>query len=156
MAKNKNKNRIKYDIRDGKLATKGKVNKDIMTPEQREYATYKALAKKAGLPKWEVFSPTRYRTVIAGDKARGWPGTPVNIAKRQGQEGLTDSELTARFEAVKKLSPKKYLNLEDFRRKKGWEDIDDEVHKLRLANPGMLSSDFALLITRTIYSPPME
>lgn len=114
-----NKKRIKYEIRNGKLTTKGKKNKQVMTAEQREYATYKTLAERSGLSKKEIFNPTRYRTVIAGDKARGRPGTPQNIVKRQNQEGLTDKEIISRYEAVKKMSPNKYINLEDFSRKKG-------------------------------------
>ena len=90
-----------------------------MTAEQLEYDKYKRLAEASGLSKREVFSPTRYRTVIAGDMARGRPGTPGNIVKRQNQEGLTDKEVISRYQAIKKLSPKKYNSLEDFNRKKG-------------------------------------
>lgn len=117
--KKNNQDRIKYVIRNGKLISKNKADKYGMTAEQLEYATYKRLAQDSGLKKKEIFGPTRYNTVIAGDKARGRPGTPENIVKRQNQEGLTDKEVISRFEATKKLSPGKYRSLEDFNRKKG-------------------------------------
>lgn len=75
----------RYIIKKGKLIPikKEKGGKKLIKKPNTSYERYVNIAKGIGIPKSEIVNENEYITAVAGEKARGLPARPKDIAFKQ-------------------------------------------------------------------------
>lgn len=73
----------KYIIKKGKLIPVKNGGKKLTKKPNTSYERYVNIAKGIGIPKSEIVNENEYITAVAGEKARGLPARPKDIAFKQ-------------------------------------------------------------------------
>ena len=73
----------KYIIKKGKLIPVKNGGKKLTKKPNTSYERYVNIAKGIGIPKSEIVNENEYITAVAGEKARGLPAKPKDIAFKQ-------------------------------------------------------------------------
>lgn len=73
----------KYIIKKGKLIPIKNGGKKLTKKPNTSYERYVNIAKGIGVPKSEIVNENEYITAVAGEKARGLPAKPKDIAFKQ-------------------------------------------------------------------------
>lgn len=73
----------KYIIKKGKLIPVKNGGKKLTKKANTSYERYVNIAKGIGIPKSEIVNENEYITAVAGEKARGLPAKPKDIAFKQ-------------------------------------------------------------------------
>ena len=113
------KRSTKYTIKKGKVV----LNKPAKPRAKlTDYERYLNIARDNGLPKSEILNKNNYELNIASYKQRGVKLNPTTLVRRQLQGGLSDKELRARLNAVRRIDPT--MSRKKFIQTQGWEYVD--------------------------------
>ena len=116
------KRSTKYTIKKGKVV----LNKPAKPRAKlTDYERYVNIARDNGLPKSEILSRNDYELNIASYRQRGVKLNPTTLVRRQLQGGLSDKEIRARLNAVRRVDPT--MSRKKFIQTQGWEYIDHLV-----------------------------
>ena len=113
------KRSTKYTIKNGKVVL-NKPAKPKAKPTG--YEKYLNIARDKGLPKSEILSRNDYELNIASYRQRGVKLNPTSLVRRQLQGNLSDKEIRARLNAVRRIDPT--MSRKKFIQTQGWEYID--------------------------------
>ena len=113
------KRSTKYTIKKGKVVL-NKPAKPKAKPTG--YEKYLNIARDNGLPKSEILNRNNYELNIASYKQRGVKLNPTTLVRRQLQGGLSDKEIRARLNAVRRIDAT--MSRKKFIQSQGWEYID--------------------------------
>ena len=105
----------KYIIKKGKLIPVKNGGKKLTKKPKTSYERYVNIAKGIGIRKSEIVSEDDYITAVAGEKARGLPARPKDIAYKQKYRA-TERQMRAYWKAYKRtadgelMTYKKFIN----------------------------------------------
>lgn len=92
----------RYIIKKGKLIPI-KSSKKLTKKPNTSYERYVNIAKGIGIPKSEIVNENEYITAVAGEKARGLPARPKDIAFKQKYQA-TERQTRIYWKAYKRTT----------------------------------------------------
>ena len=102
----------KYIIKKGKLIPV-KSGKKLTKKPNTSYERYVNIAKGIGIRKSEIVSEDEYITAVAGEKARGLPAKPKDIAYKQKYRA-TERQTRAYWKAYKRTAAGELVTYKEF------------------------------------------
>lgn len=102
----------KYIIKKGKLIPV-KSGKKLTKKPNTSYERYVNIAKGIGIRKSEIVSEDEYITAVAGEKARGLPAKPKDIAYKQKYRA-TERQTKAYWKAYKQTAAGELVTYREF------------------------------------------
>lgn len=102
----------KYIIKKGKLIPV-KSGKKLTKKPNTSYERYVNIAKGIGIPKSEIVNENEYITAVAGEKARGLPARPKDIAYKQ-KYGATERQTRIYWKAYKRTAAGELMTYREF------------------------------------------
>ena len=102
----------KYIIKKGKLIPV-KSGKKLIKKPNTSYERYVNIAKGIGIRKSEIVSENEYITAVAGEKARGLPARPKDIAYKQKYRA-TERQTRAYWKAYKRTAAGELVTYKEF------------------------------------------
>lgn len=102
----------KYIIKKGKLIPV-KSGKKLIKKPNTSYERYVNIAKGIGIRKSEIVSENEYITAVAGEKARGLPARPKDIAYKQKYRA-TERQTRAYWKAYKRTADGELVTYKEF------------------------------------------
>lgn len=102
----------KYIIKKGKLIPV-KSGKKLTKKPNTSYERYVNIAKGIGIRKSEIVSENEYITAVAGEKARGLPAKPKDIAYKQKYRA-TERQTKAYWKAYKRTAAGDLVTYKEF------------------------------------------
>lgn len=102
----------KYIIKKGKLIPV-KSGKKLTKKPNTSYERYVNIAKGIGIRKSEIVSEDEYITAVAGEKARGLPARPKDIAYKQKYRA-TERQTKAFWKAYKRTAAGELVTYKEF------------------------------------------
>lgn len=93
----------KYIIKKGKLIPVKTSGKKLTKKPTTSYERYVNIAKGIGIPRSEIVSENDYITAVAGEKARGLPAKPKDIAFKQ-KYAATERQTRIYWKAYKRTT----------------------------------------------------
>lgn len=102
----------KYIIKKGKLIPV-KSGKKLTKKPNTSYERYINIAKGIGIRKSEIVSEDEYITAVAGEKARGLPAKPKDIAYKQKYRA-TERQTKAYWKAYKRTAAGELVTYREF------------------------------------------
>ena len=102
----------KYIIKKGKLIPV-KSGKKLTKKPNTSYERYVNMAKGIGIRKSEIVSEDEYITAVAGEKARGLPARPKDIAYKQKYRA-TERQTKAFWKAYKRTAAGELVTYKEF------------------------------------------
>lgn len=102
----------KYIIKKGKLIPV-KSGKKLTKKPNTSYERYVNIAKGIGIRKSEIVSEDEYITAVAGEKARGLPAKPKDIAYKQKYRA-TERQTRAYWKAYKRTAAGDLVTYKEF------------------------------------------
>ena len=149
----------KYIIKKGKLIPV-KSGKKLTKKPNTSYERYVNIAKGIGIRKSEIVSEDEYITAVAGEKARGLPAKPKDIAYKQKYRA-TERQTRAYWKAYKRTAAGELMTYKEFINKgyhldvKGlvkerYEELK-EYYKDKLANDGMSTTMLGNIISSEFF-----
>ena len=102
----------KYIIKKGKLIPV-KSGKKLIKKPNTSYERYVNIAKGIGIRKSEIVSENEYITAVAGEKARGLPARPKDIAYKQKYKA-TERQTRAYWKAYKRTADGELVTYKEF------------------------------------------
>ena len=102
----------KYIIKKGKLIPV-KSGKKLTKKPNTSYERYVNMAKGIGIRKSEIVSEDEYITAVAGEKARGLPARPKDIAYKQ-KDRATERQTKAFWKAYKRTAAGELVTYKEF------------------------------------------
>lgn len=146
----KSKNTLKKATKSQKRKpNKAKAEK---TELELSYEKYYAKAKRR-LDRSDVMDINEFATAMAGERAKGRVITEADLIQRQKQDGYTEAEMLARWNAHQRLFPDKFNTFNQFINGRGWEDLDDLHERLIEERERKGLNADPVLVFRMIISP---
>ena len=102
----------KYIIKKGKLIPV-KSGKKLTKKPNTSYERYVNIAKGIGIPKSEIVNENEYITAVAGEKGRGLPARPKDIAYKQKYRA-TERQTKAYWKAYKRTAAGELVTYKEF------------------------------------------
>lgn len=102
----------KYIIKKGKLIPV-KSSKKLTKKPNTSYERYVNIAKGIGIPKSEIVNEDEYITAVAGEKARGLPTRPKDIAFKQKYQA-TERQTRIYWKAYKRTAAGELMTYREF------------------------------------------
>ena len=102
----------KYIIKKGKLIPV-KSGKKLTKKPNTSYERYVNIAKGIGIRKSEIVSENEYITAVAGEKGRGLPAKPKDIAYKQKYRA-TERQTRAYWKAYKRTAVGELMTYKEF------------------------------------------
>lgn len=102
----------KYIIKKGKLIPV-KSGKKLTKKPNTSYERYVNIAKGIGIRKSEIVNEDEYITAVAGEKARGLPAKPKDIAYKQ-KYGATERQTRTYWKAYKRTAAGELMTYREF------------------------------------------
>lgn len=102
----------KYIIKKGKLIPV-KNSKKLTKKPNTSYERYVNIAKGIGIPKSEIVNENDYITAVAGEKARGLPARPKDIAFKQ-KYAATERQTRVYWKAYKRTAAGELMTYREF------------------------------------------
>lgn len=102
----------KYIIKKGKLIPV-KSGKKLTKKPNTSYERYVNIAKGIGIRKSEIVSEDDYITAVAGEKARGLPARPKDMAYKQKYRA-TERQTRAYWKAYKRTAAGELMTYKEF------------------------------------------
>ena len=102
----------KYIIKKGKLIPV-KSGKKLTKKPNTSYERYVNIAKGIGIRKSEIVNEDEYITAVAGEKARGLPARPKDIAYKQ-KYGATERQTRTYWKAYKRTADGELMTYREF------------------------------------------
>ena len=102
----------KYIIKKGKLIPV-KSGKKLTKKPKTSYERYVNIAKGIGIRKSEIVNENDYITAVAGEKARGLPARPKDIAYKQKYRA-TERQTKAFWKAYKRTAAGELVTYKEF------------------------------------------
>ena len=102
----------KYIIKKGKLIPV-KSGKKLTKKPNTSYERYVNIAKGIGIRKSEIVSEDEYITAVAGEKARGLPAKPKDIAYKQKYRA-TERQTRTYWKAYKRTAAGELMTYKEF------------------------------------------
>ena len=115
----------KYIIKKGKLIPV-KSGKKLTKKPNTSYERYVNIAKGIGIRKSEIVSENEYITAVAGEKARGLPAKPKDIAYKQKYRA-TERQTRAYWKAYKRTAAGELVTYKEFINKGYHLEVKDSV-----------------------------
>ena len=115
----------KYIIKKGKLIPV-KSGKKLTKKPNTSYERYVNIAKGIGIRKSEIVSENEYITAVAGEKARGLPARPKDIAYKQKYRA-TERQTRAYWKAYKRTAAGELVTYKEFINKGYHLEVKDSV-----------------------------
>ena len=115
----------KYMIKKGKLIPV-KSGKKLTKKPNTSYERYVNIAKGIGIRKSEIVSENEYITAVAGEKARGLPAKPKDIAYKQKYRA-TERQTRAYWKAYRRTGVGELMTYKEFINKGYHLDVKDVV-----------------------------
>ena len=103
----------KYIIKKGKLIPVKNGGKKLTKKPNTSYERYVNIAKGIGIRKSEIVNENEYITAVAGEKARGLPARPKDIAYKQ-KYGATERQTRTYWKAYKRTAAGELMTYREF------------------------------------------
>ena len=116
----------KYIIKKGKLIPVKNGGKKLTKKPNTSYERYVNIAKGIGIRKSEIVSENEYITAVAGEKARGLPARPKDIAYKQKYRA-TERQTRAYWKAYKRTAAGELVTYKEFINKGYHLEVKDSV-----------------------------
>ena len=116
----------KYIIKKGKLIPVKNGGKKLTKKPNTSYERYVNIAKGIGIRKSEIVSEDDYITAVAGEKARGLPARPKDIAYKQKYRA-TERQTRAYWKAYKRTAAGELVTYKEFINKGYHLEVKDSV-----------------------------
>ena len=149
----------KYIIKKGKLIPV-KSGKKLTKKPNTSYERYVNIAKGIGIRKSEIVSEDEYITAVAGEKARGLPAKPKDIAYKQKYRA-TERQTKAYWKAYKRTAAGELVTYKEFINKGYHLEVKDlvkerydqlkEYYKDKLANDDMSTTMLGNIISSEFF-----
>ena len=149
----------KYIIKKGKLIPV-KSGKKLTKKPNTSYERYVNIAKGIGIRKSEIVSEDEYITAVAGEKARGLPARPKDIAYKQKYKA-TERQTKAFWKAYKRTAAGELVTYKEFINKGYHLEVKDSVkerydqlkeyYKDKLANDDMSTTMLGNIISSEFF-----
>lgn len=149
----------KYIIKKGKLIPV-KSGKKLTKKPNTSYERYVNIAKGIGIRKSEIVSEDEYITAVAGEKARGLPAKPKDIAYKQKYRA-TERQTRAYWKAYKRTGVGELMTYKEFINKGYHLEVKDSVkerydqlkeyYKDKLANDDMSTTMLGNIISSEFF-----
>lgn len=149
----------KYIIKKGKLIPV-KSGKKLTKKPNTSYERYVNIAKGIGIRKSEIVSEDEYITAAAGEKARGLPARPKDIAYKQKYRA-TERQTRAYWKAYKRTAAGELMTYKEFINKGYHLEVKDlvkerydqlkEYYKDKLANDDMSTTMLGNIISSEFF-----
>ena len=149
----------KYIIKKGKLIPV-KSGKKLTKKPNTSYERYVNIAKGIGIRKSEIVGEDEYITAVAGEKARGLPARPKDIAYKQKYRA-TERQTRAYWKAYKRTAAGELMTYKEFINKGYHLDVKDlvkerydqlkEYYKDKLANDDMSTTMLGNIISSEFF-----
>ena len=149
----------KYIIKKGKLIPV-KSGKKLTKKPNTSYERYVNIAKGIGIRKSEIVSEDEYITAVAGEKARGLPAKPKDIAYKQKYRA-TERQTRAYWKAYKRTAAGELVTYREFINKGYHLEVKDSVkerydqlkeyYKDKLANDDMSTTMLGNIISSEFF-----
>lgn len=150
----------KYIIKKGKLIPVKSGHMSTTKKPNTSYERYVNIAKGIGVPKSEIVNENEYITAIAGEKARGLPARPKDIAYKQKYQA-TERQTKAYWKAYKRTAVGETMTYREFINKGIHHDVKEvvkerydqlkEYYKDQLANDDMSLTMLAHIISSEFF-----
>lgn len=150
----------KYIIKKGKLIPIKNSGKKLTKKPNTSYERYVNIAKGIGVPKSEIVNENEYITAVAGEKARGLPAKPKDIAYKQ-KYSATERQTRAYWKAYKRTAVGETMTYREFINKGIHHDVKEvvkerydqlkEYYKDKLANDDMSTTMLANIISSEFF-----
>ena len=149
----------KYIIKKGKLIPV-KSGKKLTKKPNTSYERYVNIAKGIGIRKSEIVSEDEYITAVAGEKARGLPAKPKDIAYKQKYRA-TERQTRAYWKAYKRTAAGELVTYKEFINKGYHLEVKDlvkerydqlkEYYKNELANDDISTAMLGNIISSEFF-----
>ena len=149
----------KYIIKKGKIIPV-KSGKKLTKKPNTSYERYVNIAKGIGIRKSEIVSEDEYITAVAGEKARGLPAKPKDIAYKQKYRA-TERQTRAYWKAYKRTAAGELVTYREFINKGYHLEVKDSVkerydqlkeyYKDKLANDDMSTTMLGNIISNEFF-----
>lgn len=103
----------KYIIKKGKLIPVKNGGKKLTKKPNTSYERYVNIAKGIGIPKSEIVNENEYITAVAGEKGRGLPARPKDIAFKQKYRA-TERQTRTYWKAYKRTADGELMTYREF------------------------------------------
>lgn len=151
----------KFIIKKGKLIPVKTGGKKLTNMQPNtSYERYVNIAKGIGIHKSEIISEDEYITAVAGEKARGLPARPKDIAFKQ-KYTATERQTKAYWKAYKRTAVGETMTYREFINKGIHHDVKEvvkerydqlkEYYKDQLANDDMTLTMLANIISSEFF-----
>ena len=150
----------KYIIKKGKLIPVKNGGKKLTKKPNTSYERYVNIAKGIGIRKSEIVSENEYITAVAGEKARGLPAKPKDIAYKQKYRA-TERQTKAYWKAYKRTAAGELVTYKEFINKGYHLEVKDSVkerydqlkeyYKDKLANDDMSTTMLGNIISSEFF-----
>ena len=149
----------KYIIKKGKIIPV-KSGKKLTKKPNTSYERYVNIAKGIGIRKSEIVGENEYITAVAGEKARGLPAKPKDIAYKQKYRA-TERQTRAYWKAYKRTAVGELMTYKEFINKGYHLEVKDlvkerydqlkEYYKDKLANDDMSTTMLGNIISSEFF-----